>query len=65
MKIPLKRYWRLLRGYLRPQWPRVLALALTLAVGIALQLLNPQILRHFIDTATGAAGRAARGRIGR
>lgn len=56
MKIPLKRYWHLLRGYLRPQWPRVLALALTLAVGIALQLLNPQILRHFIDTATGAAG---------
>lgn len=38
--------------YLRPQLPRVTVLALLLVVSIALQLLNPQILKQFLDSAT-------------
>ncbi|HET9224869.1 MAG TPA: ABC transporter ATP-binding protein, partial [Roseiflexaceae bacterium] len=55
MNIPLKRYWNLLVAYLRPQWPSVAGLALLLSVTIALQLLNPQILRGFIDSAMAGA----------
>src|SRR5262245_19417587 len=51
MKIPLKRYWNLLVAYLRPQWPSVAGLAVLLGSSIALQLVNPQILRGFIDSA--------------
>lgn len=49
MNIPLKRYWNLLAQYLKPQWGAVLFLAMLLVSGIGLQLLNPQILRRFID----------------
>ncbi len=52
MKIPLKQYWTLLIGYLRPQWPKVTILAVLLLANIGLQLINPQIMRTFIDTAT-------------
>lgn len=52
MKIPLKRYWLLLRQYLTPQWRRVLFLAILLFAGIGLRIINPQIIRHFIDSAT-------------
>jgi ATP-binding cassette, subfamily B, bacterial len=41
----------LLATYLRPQWPRAVALAALLLGGIALQLANPQIARAFIDQA--------------
>ncbi|MHB0876145.1 MAG: ABC transporter ATP-binding protein [Anaerolineae bacterium] len=51
MKIPLKQYWELLSHYLRPQWPRVSALAACLFTSIILQLVNPQIMRRFIDGA--------------
>jgi ABC-type multidrug transport system fused ATPase/permease subunit len=51
MNIPLQRYWNLLVAYLRPQWLSVAGLTLLLGAGIALQLLNPQILRGFIDSA--------------
>jgi ABC-type multidrug transport system fused ATPase/permease subunit len=45
--------------YLRPEWRRVLLLALLLGGSIALQLVNPQLLRSFIDTArAGGAGSA-------
>ena len=43
------RYWRLLVTYLKPQWPRVALLALLLLSTIALQLVNPQVVRYFID----------------
>ncbi len=43
------RYWRLLVTYLKPQWPRVVLLALLLLSTIALQLVNPQVVRYFID----------------
>lgn len=45
----LKTYWRLLAQYFWPQWVRVLLLAALLLGTILLQLLNPQILRQFID----------------
>jgi ATP-binding cassette subfamily B protein len=51
MVFPVKRYFVLLVTYLRPQWYRTVLLALFLLLNIGLQLLNPQILRYFIDTA--------------
>lgn len=56
MRLALRRfvlnpYTRLLGRYLKPQRLRVIALAIALLVSIALQLINPQILRYFIDTA--------------
>jgi ATP-binding cassette subfamily B protein len=49
--IPLKQYWTLLQKYLRPQWKISLVLAVLLLGNIALQLVNPQIIRGFIDAA--------------
>jgi ABC-type multidrug transport system fused ATPase/permease subunit len=42
---------RLLTAYLQPQRARVALLAGLLLAGIGLQLLNPQVMRYFIDTA--------------
>src|SRR5215212_4662035 len=54
MNASLTRHRNLLLGYLRPQWPQVALLAVLLLSGIGLELLNPQILRGFIDTAAQA-----------
>jgi ATP-binding cassette subfamily B protein len=54
MKLPLQRYWRLLSHYLRPQWRQMLLLGVLILLHIGLRLLNPQMMRDFIDTA--AAG---------
>ena len=51
MSIPLKQYGELLAKYLRPQWVQVALLTVLLLGSIGLQLLNPQIIRYFIDTA--------------
>jgi ATP-binding cassette subfamily B protein len=51
MLLPLKRYLTLLKTYLKPQWLRTSLLAILLLTSVGLQLLNPQILRYFIDTA--------------
>ncbi|MEO8972920.1 MAG: ABC transporter ATP-binding protein [Ktedonobacteraceae bacterium] len=51
MHLPLKSYQALLLQYLRPQWRRVFLLSLLLLTSVGLQLVNPQILRYFIDTA--------------
>ncbi|MBE9216822.1 ABC transporter ATP-binding protein [Plectonema cf. radiosum LEGE 06105] len=51
MNIPLKFYSSLLKKYLLPQRSRVIWLTLTLLSTIALQLINPQIMSYFIDTA--------------
>lgn len=56
MKIPLKQYWDLLVDYLRPQWRMAALLAVLLFSGIALQLVNPQIMRSFIDAAKAGTG---------
>src|SRR5687768_1660689 len=59
MNVPLRQYSDLLAGYLRPQRFRVAMLAILLLASIFLPLLNPQILRVFIDRAIdGAAVRA-------
>ena len=51
MRIPLAEYWRLLADYLRDQRVAVAALSVLLVTGIALQLVNPLIVRGFIDAA--------------
>jgi ATP-binding cassette, subfamily B, bacterial len=50
--IHLKDYRQLLATYLKPQLSRVVLLTLLLFGDIALQLVNPQLLRLFIDTIT-------------
>jgi ATP-binding cassette subfamily B protein/ATP-binding cassette subfamily C protein len=51
MEIPLKQYGNLLADYLKPQQGRVINFAIALLSSIALQILNPQLLGYFIDTA--------------
>jgi ABC-type multidrug transport system fused ATPase/permease subunit len=59
MHAPLAEQRRMLAIYLRPQVGRVLSLTLLVLVGIALQLLNPQILAAFIDATQRSADQAA------
>ncbi|MBT3272503.1 MAG: ABC transporter ATP-binding protein [Spirochaetales bacterium] len=54
-RIPLDRYTKLLGVYLKPQLLRVIFLGLLLMLSIGLQLVNPQILRYFIDAAKEGA----------
>lgn len=49
--IPLARYTKLLGQYLKPQWRKALFMALLLLASIGLQLVVPQIVRFFIDSA--------------
>ena len=51
MHATLRRYTDLLGAYLTPQWSKVLVLTVLVLSTIGLQLLNPQIIRYFIDTA--------------
>lgn len=53
--IPVRQYWNLLVDYLRPYRPRVVLLGVLLFTGIAFQLINPQIVRAFIDGAIEGA----------
>lgn len=46
-----RRYWALLARYLKPQARRAAGMAVLLLAGLALQLVNPQIIRYFLDTA--------------
>ena len=50
-RLPLQSYQALLVQYLKPQWRRMVLLSLLLLTSVGLQLVNPQILRYFIDTA--------------
>ena len=52
MSIPLKEYGALLAKYLKTQKLRMVLLSILLLGGIGLQLINPQIVRYFIDTAS-------------
>lgn len=57
IKLPLREYTALLSQFLLPQWPSMLALTLLLMAGIAMQLISPQLIRFFIDTAqSGGTG---------
>jgi len=51
--IPVRSYVRILSKYLRPLRARVILLALVALVGIGLQLAAPQLIRGFLDGATG------------
>lgn len=53
MRIPLTQHWDLLDDYLRPERLKATLLAVLLFSSIGLQLLNPQIMRSFIDSALG------------
>jgi ATP-binding cassette subfamily B protein/ATP-binding cassette subfamily C protein len=51
MKIPFEQYWELLAKHIQPQRRRFSLLAVLLLSGIGLRVVNPQIVRFFIDTA--------------
>ncbi|HEX2032960.1 MAG TPA: ABC transporter ATP-binding protein [Chloroflexota bacterium] len=52
LSVPTRsRYLGLLATYVAPQWPRALLLFMLLAGKVALDLLLPQLLRHFVDGA--------------
>ena len=53
--IPVRAYFRLLVDYLRPMRGRVVLLSVVLLTSIGLQLLNPQIVRVFLDRVTEGA----------
>ncbi|HEU0115925.1 MAG TPA: ABC transporter ATP-binding protein [Thermomicrobiales bacterium] len=57
-----QRYWRLLRRYLRPQWPWMAVLAVILFASIGAQMAAPVVASRFIDLAVG--GGALRDLIG-
>jgi len=59
LNIPLRTNWNLLASYTASQRARVTLLAVLLFSGITLQLLNPQIVRFFIDTATSGGALAS------
>ena len=53
--IPIRRYWNLLRRYLRPMRARMFLLALLVMAVIGLQLAAPQVVARFIDEAVAGA----------
>ncbi len=55
MNIPLREYWQLLAKYLKPQWRWVVLLAVLLFAVIGLRVINPQIIRIFLDAAQAGA----------
>ena len=56
-------YREVLITYLKPQRGRVVWLAIALLSSIALQVLNPQILRYFIDTVMEIGRASCRERV--
>jgi ATP-binding cassette subfamily B protein len=50
-----RRYVDLFTRYVGPRWPRAAVLGVLLLASIGLQLVNPQLLRAFIDDATHGA----------
>lgn len=57
--IPVRAYLRLLTSYLRHMRGRVAVLAVALVAGIGLQLVNPQLIKRFIDGAVDGRGTSA------
>jgi ATP-binding cassette subfamily B protein len=53
--IPVRSYFRLLKKYLRPQRGKVALLAFVLVGVVGLQLVNPQLIKRFIDSAVDGA----------
>ncbi len=54
--IPVRAYFDLLSDYLRPLRPRVALLGVVLFGTIGLQLINPQLIKRFIDGALAGRG---------
>src|SRR5689334_9982035 len=50
----LRQYRELLSRYLKPQTRSVILMATLLLAGIAIKLINPQVLRYFLDAAQAA-----------
>src|SRR5260370_32928628 len=50
MKVSFRYYVSLLRTYLKPHWFKMSLLALLLFGSLGFEILNPQLLRHFIDS---------------
>jgi ATP-binding cassette, subfamily B, bacterial len=50
VNLPFKQYTGMLVVYLRPQWRKTLLMTFLLITSVGLQLLNPQLIRYFIDT---------------
>src|SRR5258708_28737236 len=59
MGLPLKKYTDLLVNYLRPEWGNTLLMVVLLLVSVGLELVNPLILRYFIDTALSSRASAS------
>ncbi len=55
MELPLKRYWALMFQYLYPLRKKVALLAVLIFSTLGLQLINPQLIRYFIDTAVSTS----------
>lgn len=53
--IPIRAYFRLFTGYLRPYRKKAVLLAIVLTIAITLQLANPQLIALFIDRAIDGA----------
>ncbi|MCG2783900.1 MAG: ABC transporter ATP-binding protein/permease [Anaerolineae bacterium] len=51
MKLPFKAYWDLLSEHIRPQKGRFSLLVALLLTSIGLRVINPQMMRSFIDSA--------------
>ena len=51
MKLPFKAYWDLLSQHIRPQKGRFAILITLLVTSIGLRIVNPQVMRAFIDSA--------------
>lgn len=51
MNLPLKTYWDLLSQHIRPQRGRFILLLALLFASIGLRVVNPQVMRNFIDSA--------------
>ena len=51
MNLPFKAYWDLLSQHIRPQKGRFSLLLVLLLTSIGLRVINPQVMRNFIDSA--------------
>ncbi len=52
-KVPLTKYFNLLNVYLRPQIKKVMLLVVLILISTFLSVINPQILKYYIDTVLG------------
>ena len=57
--IPVRAYFKLFSGYLRPYRSQAVLLSVVLLTSIAFQLVNPQLVKRFIDGATSGQATSA------